>query len=70
MSLAIQADTGSSLAEAARHAGQLRLLLGVVDNMPEPLERSTIAQCKASSTDINENKVPTFGRNTSKSTQS
>ena len=64
MPFAIQADAGSSLAEATRHAGQLRLLLGVVDNMPGPLERNIIARYKASSTDINENKVKTFGRNT------
>ena len=64
MSLATQADTGPSLAEAARHAGQLRLLLGVVENIPGPLERSTIARYKASSTDINENEVLTFSRNT------
>ena len=67
MSLGIQADTGSSLAEAPRHADQMRLQLDqklVLVKMPGSMERSTIARYKASFTDIDENEVPVLGRNT------
>ena len=51
----LQADTGSSLAEALRCFDQLRLQLGVLEKMPRQLERNTITRYKACHTDINEN---------------
>ena len=64
MSLTIQADIGSSLAEAPRCVDQLGQQLGVLEKMPGPLERSTNTQYKARFTDINENEVAALGRKT------
>ena len=56
--MAVQADTGSSLAEAARHIDRLRLQLSTLESMSGSVERSILTRYEDGSTDIDENEVP------------